>query len=519
MRVKEVLHREVGKLQAQLTNHTRLSPTGRELDLVVGLRHQVILDVDGAILWIRQRHRIHVLWVEVSHLCQLTHRTHQVFTAKEHTGLRAQLSANDVFIQAIVTLDDHLVDRSLRTLLNTDLQRDRVALHVGLDRIGVEEEVAIVEVDVRHGIVVGAQTLVQLLLVIHLAGLHAQHGHQVVRCVLRVTHETNIFQVVLLSLLNLEMDIYLLLVIVPNAIREQHRIAITMLVVLCDHIVLIILILFGRELLGAEHLQDTGLPVVVEAELLVRLLHRLLQVASGECGVAFERDSMDLRLLVFINIDVYNDLSLVCGIVFLLDLYVNILKALSIEELLDHQFGTIHNVWSHLETFLQTQFRIQIFTLALLDAMIVHLRDTRTLLQLHLQPDLVALDFGCQDLYIREQSMLPKAPNGLRDLIARDSHLVAYRKPRKTNQHKVIIVFDSCHLDVGDLVFLWRHIRNHRHLHRSFHLHGVSFLCKGTACNSQTYKTQLNFFTFINHRFVYQINCSLVFPNRRSRRW
>ena len=123
-RVQEVLHREVGELQAQLTDHTGLSPTGRELDLVVRLRDQVILNIHRTILRIGQWDGIHVLRIEVSHLRQLTHGTHQVLTAEQHTRLRTQLTTDNVLIQTVISFDDHLIDSSLRTLLNTDLQSD-----------------------------------------------------------------------------------------------------------------------------------------------------------------------------------------------------------------------------------------------------------------------------------------------------------------------------------------------------------------------------------------------------------
>ena len=78
------------------------------------------------------------------------------------------------------------------------------------------------------------------------------------------------------------MNIDLLLIEVPDTIRDQDRISITMLVILRDNVVLIVLILLRGELFGAKHLQDTGLPVIKEAEFLVGLLHGLLQVTCGQ---------------------------------------------------------------------------------------------------------------------------------------------------------------------------------------------------------------------------------------------
>ena len=123
-RVQEILHGEVGELQAQLTDHTRLSPTGGELDLVVRLRDQVILNIYRTIFRIRQGHGIHVLRVEVSHLSQLTYGTYQVLSTEKHTRLRAQLTTDNILIQSVVPLDNDLVDGCLRAFLDTDLQSD-----------------------------------------------------------------------------------------------------------------------------------------------------------------------------------------------------------------------------------------------------------------------------------------------------------------------------------------------------------------------------------------------------------
>ena len=150
------------------------------------------------------------------------------------------------------------------------------------------------------------------------------------------------------------MNIDLLLVEVPDTIRDQDRISITMFVILGDNVVLIVLILLRGEFLRAEHLQDTALPVIKEAEFLVGLLHGLLQVTCGQGRVTLKSNMVDLGLLVLVDIDVDNHLPLVGGIILLLDLDIDILEAFAIKEFLDHLLGAIHDIRSHLETLLQT---------------------------------------------------------------------------------------------------------------------------------------------------------------------
>ena len=336
----------------------------------------------------------------MTHLRQLTNRTNQVITAKQHTWLRTQLTTYDILIQTIVTIDDNPVDRRLRSLLDTDLQGDRVVLDLHLNRIGVEEEVTVIEIDVRHRVLVRTQTLCQFLLVIDLTRLHAQDGSQIIGRVLRITDKPDILQEILLSLNDLQEDIHLLLIVVHHTIRNQDGVAVTELIILRDQVLLIVLILLGRELLGAEHLEDTGFPVVIEAELLVRLLHRLLQRAGGQFLITLEIDPVDLCLLVLVDIDIDNHLTLVRGIILLLNIDLDILKALIIEETLDDRLRTVHHVRCNLITLPQSETSLQILTFAFLDTRIMHLRYTGPLFQLYFQPDLITLNLRGQDLDI-----------------------------------------------------------------------------------------------------------------------
>ena len=84
---------------------------------------------------------------------------------------------------------------------------------------------------------------------------------------------------------------------------------------------------------------------------------------------------MDLGLFILIDIDIHDHLTFIRGIVLLLDLDIHVLKAFAIEELLDHDLGTVHNVRRHLETFLQAQLRLQVLTLAFLDTRNLYIRD------------------------------------------------------------------------------------------------------------------------------------------------
>ena len=80
--MQEVGNREVCELQAQFTDNTCLPPTGREFYLVVCFGNEVIADVYCAVLRFGLDVRLDLFGVEVSHLLDFTHGTHQVLTTE-----------------------------------------------------------------------------------------------------------------------------------------------------------------------------------------------------------------------------------------------------------------------------------------------------------------------------------------------------------------------------------------------------------------------------------------------------
>ena len=117
---------------------------------------------------------------------------------------------------------------------------------------------------------------------------------------------------------------------------------------------------------------------------------------------------MDLCLFVLIDININDHLAFFRQIVTLYNINVYILKTFAVKELLNNDLCTVHQVGSYLKTFLQTQLGFKVFPLSFLDTMIIYFRYTGTLFQLNFQPDLVTFNLGCQDFYIREQSVFPK---------------------------------------------------------------------------------------------------------------
>ena len=74
---QQVAHGEVVELDAHASDDTRLSPTERELQLVVRLLLQLPVNVHGSVVAVGLHVRVYLFSVEVAHLCDFTSRTHQ----------------------------------------------------------------------------------------------------------------------------------------------------------------------------------------------------------------------------------------------------------------------------------------------------------------------------------------------------------------------------------------------------------------------------------------------------------
>ncbi len=132
-----------------------MSPTGGELYLVVGFGYKVITDVYRAVFRSRLDVGLDLFGVEVSHLLDFTHGTHQVFTAEEFARTGTEFTAYYVFIQTVVTVDADFIDGSLAAFVDTHFQVDGVTHDVYFHRFEAVEQITVVVVKVTDGIVIG----------------------------------------------------------------------------------------------------------------------------------------------------------------------------------------------------------------------------------------------------------------------------------------------------------------------------------------------------------------------------
>ena len=142
-----------------------------------------------------------------------------------------------------------MADMCLITLIDTHLKVYRVAHHIDFCRVYTIEEVAIVPVEVAYCIFVFLQAFVELFLVIHITFLHAQHTVKIVGGCHHIACPCDIADIVFLTLVYLQIEVYMLLVVVPHAVHIDGHVAISQFVVFVYEVLLGFLVALVGKLL------------------------------------------------------------------------------------------------------------------------------------------------------------------------------------------------------------------------------------------------------------------------------
>ena len=100
-----------------------------------------------------------------------------------------------------------MTDVCLRPFIDANLQVNRVADNVSFDRFQLGEDVTVVVVKVAYCSFIGKQTVVEELLVIDIAFLQAQLLVQTICRIERVANPLDIANVILLTFLNIDVDV------------------------------------------------------------------------------------------------------------------------------------------------------------------------------------------------------------------------------------------------------------------------------------------------------------------------
>ena len=426
--VEQVGHREVVELQSHTSDDTRLSPTERELNLVVRLLFQVPVHIHGTVLIAGLDVGNHLFGVEVAHRGQLTCRTCDGFFREEVAGLGVQFAAHHILVETVVTVDAHMAQVGLLVLHDAYLQVDRVAHDVHFGGVDLREYITVVVVDVTHGVLVARreQSLVDVLLVVDVALLHVQDGIQLVGVIDGVAHPCDVAHVVFLSLVHLHVDVHVLVVIVPHAVFHYHGVAVTILIIFLQQVLLVFLPAVGGILLRFQEVGKlTGLMGLREGALGEELT---LDFRVREGVVAVDDDVANLHLLFFVDLHIEYHLVLVGHIVALGDGDFGILESLIVEIALRQDLGTVDDVGMQRHTLGHAELVLHVLAFRLLQANVVDGRYLGARSQIEMQVHLVANQRVDGHCHLREQAVAPVALHGIGDFRAGNLYLVAYRE-------------------------------------------------------------------------------------------
>ena len=193
----------------------------------------------------------------MTELVEDTEGVHKVLLTEEHTGLRVELTAHDIFIDDIITADLHLIDGRLRPFGDTHFEGDGVAHDVRLHGIDASEDIPIIIVEVADSILIYGETVLETLLVVDVPRADSQKLREQLGGVLRVPDEADILDIVLLPFVDLEVDVYLAGTRDGyDAIAHQLGITIARSLVALDEVLQVFLVVCVDELLLLEDLQQ-----------------------------------------------------------------------------------------------------------------------------------------------------------------------------------------------------------------------------------------------------------------------
>ena len=447
---EEVLHREVGKLQAGSSDDARLSPSGRDLNLVATFGDEGVSDVDGAGGFVGTNvfveFALEHFRVELVHGGEFTHRAREGIHGEEVAGLGAKFAANDVIVDTVVAGDANAIVGGLFAFAHANFEVDAVFVDLDFNGIGTEEDITVVVILVADGIFVGVESLVEQRLVVDVTLFHAQGGFECLRGVDGVAHPGDVAQVVARSLVEFEVDIDVLVVIGHDTIGHNHGVAIAPTVHLFDEQTLVFFVFVGEEFARSE-----GDPLF-EGGAVAGFLHRIFEWRDHFGIYAGDVDFVDGDFVAFVHIDVYNHAIIGRDILPLCDVDLDILVALLFEILLDAQFGPIHEVGRDLVACLERNARFDLLALRLFESGESHFRDAGLGGELDMEIDFVPDNAVGQDLHVGEEPLFPVVLNGGADFVAR--HLVGFPhfEVRNADEQIFVVALDAVDLDAPEHV-------------------------------------------------------------------
>ena len=227
---EEILEGEVGELESDSADDARLSPSGREFNLVAALGGEGIGDIDGARLLVRHDVALYVLCeefgVKLVHVRQFAYGAFDALHGEEVAGLGAELAPYDIVEHALIARDAHAVEGGLLAFANAHFEVDAIAFHIDFHGVETVEDIAIVVVLLPDGIFVFREALVAQADVIDIALLHAEGMIEGIGGIDRIAHPADIAEIIFPSFIEVEIDIHVLLIVGHHGVGLDEGIAI-----------------------------------------------------------------------------------------------------------------------------------------------------------------------------------------------------------------------------------------------------------------------------------------------------
>ena len=377
-------------------------------------------------------------------LGDFTSRTHKVALAEEFAWLDTELTADHLFIEAVVTVDDYVVDSGLRAFYNAHFEVDGVAAHVLFHRHYVKEEITVVHVGAGYGVVIIGGALFQECLIVDVTFLYAEERRKIFGGIDGVAHPGHIVDEV--SLAFIEVDIYVdcLFVIGDHGVGENDGVAVAFFVVFLNDAVEVVLIVCLHEFFLTEK--------VDELAFLVGLLHHSLKLAVREHVVAVDIDLVDFDFVVLVDVNVDDHFIGVREVIGEVYLHYRVAETLVGVVFLDDAFGAVDDVLRDLVAFHQLESFFEVLLLTFFHPVVVDFGDSRLLTQVECQISLVPDHFVDRDLHFREKALTPEAFGRIGDFSTWNGDEISDFEPGVANDDIVFIIVGTLDLDVCDLV-------------------------------------------------------------------
>ena len=442
--MEQVLDGEVGEFQSEFSDYTRLSPTHRELDLVVSLRFEIEHNVNSSVFLVGHRLYVDGLGIEMTCLGYFTIGTHEVVLGEKLTGLHAKFTADHLFIQAVVTVYDNIIDTRLRTFDHSHLKVDGIAFDVSFDGNELIEEIALIEVSIGDRVFVFRDTFLEQFLIIDIAALDSENVVEKLSGINGVTDPGDVIDVIFPAFFKRDIHIDGLVVERHDGIGKNLGIAITFFVIfLYDALEVVLEIGLDKFFLTEK---------IEELAFLVGLFHCALQSIVAHDLITVNVYFVNLHFCILIDVNV-DDHFVWRRVVFLKSYIDGSVSETFIGEIfLYDRLGAVDDVLGYLVALVELQAFFEVIALAFLHSEIADIRNAGLSAEVNGEPCLVAGSLIDNYPDLAEKALSPEAFAGRCQFGARNINSLPYFQTGVSQNDVGLEIVGTRHFDTCNLI-------------------------------------------------------------------